>query len=96
MWSTGSNPVPGTTAEQAEHSKTELCGCRTVSRPITQRPHFADVAVERERSGRPISMVAAQIAAICRSSGVTIVTRLVDDFAGAGAGVDMANPWSDS
>jgi len=53
--------------------------------------HYADLVVDRERMGRPISMAGAQIAAICRSHGATIATRNVDDF--ADVGVDIVNPW---
>jgi len=56
--------------------------------------HYADIAVERERIGRPISMADAQIAALCRSHGATVATRNVDDF--ADIGVLIVNPWSAS
>jgi len=56
--------------------------------------HYADIVVERERVGRPISMADAQIAAICRSHGATVATRNVDDF--ADVGVDIVNPWTTS
>jgi predicted nucleic acid-binding protein len=56
--------------------------------------HYADIVVERERIGRPISMADAQIAAICRSHGAAVATRNVDDF--ADVGVDIVNPWTDS
>ena len=56
---------------------------------------YADVVCERQRSGHPISMADAQIAAICRSlNGVTLATRNSRDF--AGIGLDLANPWTDS
>ena len=54
--------------------------------------HCADLVVERKRTGRPISMADAQIAAICRSHGATVATRNVDDF--ADVGVDIVNPWT--
>ena len=56
--------------------------------------HYANIVVERERIGRPISMADAQIAAICRSHGATVATRNVDDF--ADVGVDLVNPWTAS
>ena len=56
--------------------------------------HYADLVVERERIGRPISMADAQIAATCRSHGATIATRNVDDF--TDVGVDIVNPWTAS
>ena len=54
--------------------------------------HYADIVVERELTGRPISMADAQIAAICRSHGATVATRNVDDF--TDVGVDIVNPWT--
>jgi len=56
--------------------------------------HSADLVVERERIGRPISMADAQIAAICRSHGAALATRNVDDF--ANVGVEVVNPWTTS
>lgn len=56
--------------------------------------HYADLVVERERIGRPISMADAQIAAICRSHGAAIATRNVDDF--DDVGVEVVNPWTAS
>ena len=56
--------------------------------------HYADIVVERERIGRPISMADAQIAALCRSHGATVATGNVDDF--ADIGVLIVNPWSAS
>ena len=56
--------------------------------------HYADLVVERERIGRPISMADAQIAAICRSHGAAVATRNVDDF--SDVGVDVVNPWTAS
>ncbi|MFC4003611.1 type II toxin-antitoxin system VapC family toxin [Prauserella oleivorans] len=53
--------------------------------------HYAEIAVARERDGRPISVADAQIAAICRCYGARLVTRNVDDF--SGTGVDVVNPW---
>jgi len=56
--------------------------------------HYADLVVERERIGRPISMADAQVGAICRSHGAAVATRNVDDF--ADVGVDIVNPWTAS
>jgi predicted nucleic acid-binding protein len=52
---------------------------------------FAEIVAARRRSGRPISVADAQIAAIARSRGAVIATRNVDDFAETGIGV--VNPW---
>lgn len=53
--------------------------------------HYADIVVARERSGLPITMADAQIAAICRSRQASCATRNTRDF--AGTGVELLNPW---
>ena len=53
--------------------------------------HYAEIAVARRRTGRPISHFDAQIAAIAKVNGATVSTRNVDDF--AGCGVKLVNPW---
>lgn len=53
--------------------------------------HYAEVVVERERSGAPISGFDAQIASICMSLGATLATRNTKDF--ADVGIDLTNPW---
>lgn len=55
--------------------------------------HFAEIAVARRKSGRPISHADAQIAAIARAQGLVLVTRNVEDF--ADCGVVLTNPWKD-
>ncbi len=52
---------------------------------------YARVRVERESRGRPISVLDAQIAAICRVHGATLATRNVKDF--DGLGLSLVNPW---
>lgn len=53
--------------------------------------HYADVVVERERAGVPISGFDAQIAALCRSRDTSLATRNVLDF--ERLGLDLVNPW---
>jgi len=53
--------------------------------------HYAEIVIARERSGRPISMADAQIAAICRSHSVVLATRNGKDF--ENTGIDLINPW---
>src|SRR5580658_3808193 len=53
--------------------------------------HYAEVVIERERSGAPISGFDAQIASICLSHGATLATRNVKDF--DGVGIALTNPW---
>ncbi len=55
--------------------------------------HYAALVSQRERTGRPISMVDAQIAAICRHHGAGLATRHSKDF--EGVGIVLANPWTD-
>jgi predicted nucleic acid-binding protein len=53
--------------------------------------YYAEVVIERERSGAPISGFDAQIASICLSHGATLATRNVKDF--DGVGIALTNPW---
>lgn len=55
--------------------------------------HYAALVSQRERTGRPISMADAQIAAICRHHAATLATRNSKDF--EGTGLILANPWLD-
>lgn len=67
---------------------------RIISFDETAAECYADVVWERQRSGHPISMADAQIAAICRTlNGVTLATRNSLDF--EGIGLDLTNPWTD-
>ncbi|MBA2348079.1 MAG: type II toxin-antitoxin system VapC family toxin [Solirubrobacterales bacterium] len=52
---------------------------------------YARVRVERESRGRPISVLDAQIGAICRVHGATLATRNVKDF--DGLDLSLVNPW---
>jgi hypothetical protein len=52
---------------------------------------YADVVTGRERSGRPIGVADAQIAAICRDLGAILATRNTADF--EETGVELINPW---
>lgn len=56
----------------------------------------AEIMALRERSGKPISMADAQIAAICQSTALanttpTLVTRNIKDF--TNLGLTLINPW---
>ena len=52
---------------------------------------YAEILVERERAGIPISMADAQIAAICRAQRAVCATRNAKDF--VHTGVQVINPW---
>jgi predicted nucleic acid-binding protein len=52
---------------------------------------YADIVTSRERTGRPIGVADAQIAAICSDLGATLATRNTPDF--EETGVELINPW---
>ncbi|WP_308467030.1 type II toxin-antitoxin system VapC family toxin [Rathayibacter soli] len=52
---------------------------------------YAHVRSVRRRSGRPMSMGDAQIAAVCLVHEATLATRNVRDF--EGCGIRLVNPW---
>ncbi|HKR97906.1 MAG TPA: type II toxin-antitoxin system VapC family toxin [Candidatus Dormibacteraeota bacterium] len=54
--------------------------------------HYAVIVAARERMGRPISALDAQIASICRSHEASIATRNVRDF--SDTGVEIIDPWA--
>jgi predicted nucleic acid-binding protein len=54
--------------------------------------HYADIVATRRRSGRPIGVMDAQIAAIARSLGAAVATRDTGDF--SGVGVELIDPWA--
>lgn len=53
--------------------------------------HYAELVVDRERQGRPVSIADAQIAAICRHHDATLATRNTRDFHSTGIGI--VDPW---
>lgn len=53
--------------------------------------HYAIIASNRERAGKPIAGFDALIAAVCRSRGAALATRNVSDF--DGTGIEIINPW---
>jgi toxin FitB len=52
---------------------------------------YANIVVNRDRDGSPISMPDAQIAAICLVHNADLATRNGKDF--AGTGIRVVNPW---
>jgi len=52
---------------------------------------YAEIASSRRASGVPISQFDAQIAAISRTRGASLVTRNSDDF--RDCGIEVINPW---
>jgi predicted nucleic acid-binding protein len=65
---------------------------RVVSFDGAAAREFADIVVTREKSGRPIQNMDAQIAAIARTHGALVATRDVEDF--ADCGIRVINPWT--
>jgi predicted nucleic acid-binding protein len=55
---------------------------------------FAAIVADRRRSGRPIAIPDAQIAAIAHSHGATVATRNSGDF--EGCGISVINPWDEA
>lgn len=53
---------------------------------------YGDLAAQRERAGRPIDALDAQIAAICLTREATLATRNTKDF--VDTGVDLIDPWT--
>jgi predicted nucleic acid-binding protein len=52
---------------------------------------FAIIAAHRRGTGKPISQLDAQIAAIARANGAALATRNVADF--DDCGITVINPW---
>ncbi len=52
---------------------------------------YAEIRARRSRSGRPVTLFDAQIAAIARSVGMAVATRNVKDF--EECGVVLINPF---
>lgn len=59
---------------------------------VAAASHYAELAAERDRNGRPVSVSEGQIAAICRSHGARLATRNGRDF--EATGVTVLDPWS--
>ena len=55
--------------------------------------HHADIVVEREHGGSPISGFDAQTAAVCRTHHASLATRNTNDFDRLGLVID---PWTNS
>ena len=53
---------------------------------------YALIVTARERRGRPISVLDAQIAAICTTQGARLATRNTRDF--EHTGVELIDPWT--
>jgi predicted nucleic acid-binding protein len=65
---------------------------RVLAFDVAAAGHYADVVVEREQAGTPISGFDAQIAAICRLHGAVLATRNTADF--DHLGLALCDPWA--
>ena len=54
--------------------------------------HYANIVVERERAGTPMSGLDAQVTGICRTHEAALATRNADDF--TGLQLRLINPWA--
>ena len=54
--------------------------------------YYADIVVERDRAGAPLSGFDAQIAAICKARFASLATRNTSDF--SRLGLHLIDPWT--
>ena len=52
---------------------------------------YGDIAAARERHGRPVDALDAQLAAISRAHSASVATRNTRDL--VGTGVELLDPW---
>jgi len=69
----------------------EEFGDRVLPFDASAAPHYATLRTARERAGRPMSAIDAQIVAIARAHRATIATRDLVGFADCGVG--LVDPW---
>src|SRR5690554_5006454 len=65
---------------------------RTLPFDAVAADHYGEIVAERSRSGRPISVLDAQIAAIAVAHRAVIATRDVRSFENVGA--QIVDPWN--
>lgn len=54
---------------------------------------WAEILAAREAGGQPMSVLDAQVAAICVAQGLPLATRNTKDFVGVG-GLTLIDPWA--
>lgn len=69
----------------------EDLGGRVLPFAAESSDHYAEIVSARERLGRPISVLDAQIAAVCRAHHASVATRNTRDF--EHTGVEVLDPW---
>lgn len=65
---------------------------RVLAFDASAAPHYAAIAVERHRRGRPISHAHAQTAAVARAHRCALATRHAADF--EHSAVALVDPWT--
>ena len=72
----------------------EVFGGRVLPFDTMASAYYAEIRSTRRRSGQPIHIGEAQIAATCLRFGATLATRNTKDF--EGIGLELVNPWTAS
>lgn len=78
-------------AEDVETLLIEAFSGRILPFDAAASEHYASLFAARRRSGRPMGLMDALIAAIARSHGATLATRNTRDF--EQCGLDLVNPF---
>ncbi len=78
-------------AEDAQRMFQDDFRGRLLAFDVDAAPHYGEILAKRRRSGRPMSTLDAQMAAIALAAGASVATRNVADF--TDCGVAIVNPW---
>jgi predicted nucleic acid-binding protein len=78
--------------EQIERTFTEDFAGRVLSFDQSAARLFGQIRAQREKIGRPMGILDAQIAAIAISNGAALATRNTRDF--ENCGLKLINPWN--
>ena len=65
---------------------------RILSFDIPAAEAYADIVVDRRRSGRSFTIKDCMIAAVAKAAGIPVATRNLSDF--TDCGIDVINPWA--
>jgi toxin FitB len=79
-------------SKRMESLLTETFAGYVLAFDVDSAVYYAQVLAIRTQTGRPISGLDAQIAAVCLQHDATLATRNTDDF--EGIGLQLINPWA--
>jgi toxin FitB len=79
-------------ASEAERTFRQDFAGRILTFDVDAAAAYARIVVAQAKSGHPMNVLDAQIAAIALCRGAKLATRNTRDF--EGAGVDLINPWT--